>query len=133
MSLKPILPENIGNSLYPVTTPHEEKEGVEMIEFMKKKLVEIETTRGKDNKVRIAKELYDYIIDREIFKNSKFSHGLKLQAVVWNKLVEIQYDYVPGPDNPKVWVPIAAEKLSFLNHICHSTGKTSAIEWNVIP
>lgn len=132
--LKQILPENIGIPLLcPVPTPQEEKEAIEILEFMKKKLVENETVRGRNNKARAAKELFDYIIDREIFKNPKFSHCLKLQATVWNKLVDFQHECIPGPDDPKVWVPIAAEKLFFLSHICQSTGKTSAIEWNVIP
>lgn len=115
-----------------LSTIFTEKNNVQQ-QFIQNKLRERELINGdQKEEARICKEMYDYIINEEMFKERYFNEMYSFRAIVWNKLFEIDKD-VPGPYNPKEWVPIAKEKLSFLCVICDTIRINKSTNWDQIP
>jgi len=126
-----ILDSQIGKTIKTWTeTDEDRKNRPQFFKFVKEKFSQFDTATSTDDKARILKEMYEFFIDKEVFKNPYYNHSLKFRAIVWNKLNEFEHtNSITGTNNPKEWVPVVRKKLSFLYNICKKTGKTSSTNW----
>ncbi len=126
--LRQLQPEEIGISTR-FSTEHDQ-ESKSIIRIIREKLHMIEENPDINIKAQKSMELYNFFIDKNVFKNTIFNNDMDFRYTVWNKLFEDDMNInVPGPYNPMVWIPEIKKKLGFLSEI-DETGKTKPTYWS---
>lgn len=66
---------------------------------------------------QLLKNLFDYIVNTDLFKLPPFNTNSRFKTGMWNKLLEFENKNIEevGEFNPKIWIPVTKEKLSYIN------------------
>ncbi len=127
--LRQLQPEEIGISTR-FSTDHDQEESKSIRRIIREKLHAVEENLDINIKAQKSMELYNFFIDKNVFKNTIFNNDMDFRYTVWNKLFEESINVnVPGPYNPMVWIPEIKKKLGFLSEI-DETGKTKPTDWS---